>query len=158
MTRVTSMKRIRRVLYATDFSTASRRAFTTAVALARSSGARLTTMHALGPVLPAVPEQLIDAVVLDQLEKQTERWSARELTRLADKARAAGVRATTALRRGQPVAQILRTARAERTDLIVVGTHGRHGLARFFLGSVAERLVAMAPCPVVTVRGATARP
>ncbi len=49
--------------------------------------------------------------------------------------------------------QIVRAARARRADLIVVGTHGRSGLARFFLGSVAGRVVATATCPVLTVRG-----
>jgi len=147
------MKRIRRVLYATDCSDASRRAFKTAVAIAKATGARLTILHALTPVLPAVPQQLIDAVVLDQLEKQTRRWIARELDKLADKARVAGITARTALRGGDPVDQIVRTARREGIDLIVVGTHGRHGLPKFFLGSVAERVIATAPCPVVTVRG-----
>jgi nucleotide-binding universal stress UspA family protein len=147
------MKRIRRVLYATDLSSASRRAFTAAVAIARSTGARLTIVNVLIPVLPALPQQFIDAVVLDQLEKQTQRWCARELDKLADKARVSGVNATTALPSGDPVGQIIRTARKEGTDLIVVGTHGRHGLPKVFLGSVAERVVASAPCPVVTVRG-----
>jgi nucleotide-binding universal stress UspA family protein len=153
MTRRTSMKRIRRVLYATDLSAASGRAFTTAVTIARSAGATLTIMHALGPVLPAVPAQLIDDVVLDQLEKRTQRWSIRALTRLAEKARVAGINARTVLRSGDPVAQIIGTARREKADLIVVGTHGRHGLPKFLMGSVAERVVATARCPVVTVRG-----
>jgi nucleotide-binding universal stress UspA family protein len=148
------MKRIRRVLYATDFSAASRRAFTTAVTIAKSAGARLTIVNVLLPVVPAVPQQYIDAVVLDQLEKRTQQWSTRELKKLADRARVAGIKATPALRSGDPVGQIIRTARTEGTDLIVVGTHGRRGLPKFFLGSVAERVVAMAPCPVVTVRGA----
>jgi nucleotide-binding universal stress UspA family protein len=147
------MKRIRRVLYATDLSGASRRAFKTAVTIAKSTGARLTIVNVLTPVLPAVPQQFIDAVVLDQLEKQTQRWIARELNKLADKARVAGITASTALPSGDPVDQIIRTARREGTDLIVVGTHGRHGLPKVFLGSVAERVVAMAPCPVVTARG-----
>jgi universal stress protein A len=49
--------------------------------------------------------------------------------------------------------QIARIARARRCDLIVMGTHGRTGVARFFLGSVAARVAATAPCPVLTVRG-----
>jgi nucleotide-binding universal stress UspA family protein len=49
--------------------------------------------------------------------------------------------------------QIARTARRQRADLIVMGTHGRTGVARFFLGSVAARVAATAPCPVLTVRG-----
>lgn len=100
-----------------------------------------------------VPDRYIDAVTLDQLDKQARQWSARQLNRLANDAKKAGVRATTLLRDGDPVDQIVRAARSTRADLIVVGTHGRRGLPKFFLGSVAERVVATAPCPVLTVRG-----
>ena len=54
---------------------------------------------------------------------------------------------------GDPAQQIVRMARSKRADLIVVGTHGRRGFSKFFLGSVAERVIATAPCPVMTVRG-----
>jgi universal stress protein A len=57
------------------------------------------------------------------------------------------------LLQGLPHEQIVRAARAQRARLLVVGTHGRSGVARFFVGSVAGRVVASAPCPVVTVRG-----
>jgi nucleotide-binding universal stress UspA family protein len=52
-----------------------------------------------------------------------------------------------------PHEQIARTARRQRADLVVMGTHGRTGLAKIFLGSVAGRVIAIAPCPVMTVRG-----
>jgi universal stress protein A len=52
-----------------------------------------------------------------------------------------------------PHERVARAARAKKADLLVIGTHGRTGLAKFFLGSVATRLVASAPCPVLTVRG-----
>lgn len=147
------MKRIRRVLYASDFSAASRRALTTAIAIANALDATLTIVYVMAPLVATVPEQYLDAVTLDQLNKQARQWSARQLNRLADTARRAGVRARTLLREGDPVDQIVRASRSARADLIVVGTHGRRGLPKFFLGSVAERVVAMAPCPVVTVRG-----
>jgi nucleotide-binding universal stress UspA family protein len=147
------MNRIRRLLYATDFSTASRRAFTTAVTIAKSAGAKLTIVNVMGPVMPTVPELYLDAVTLDQLEKLARQWSTRQLKKLADNAKRAGIKTATELRRGDPAAQIIRVARSERADLIVVGTHGRRGLPKFFLGSVAERVIAMAPCAVVTVRG-----
>jgi nucleotide-binding universal stress UspA family protein len=54
---------------------------------------------------------------------------------------------------GDPALQIVRAARSMRADLIVMGTHGRRGVSKFFLGSVAERVIATAPCPVLTVRG-----
>jgi nucleotide-binding universal stress UspA family protein len=148
-----TMKRIRRVLYATDFSAASRRAFTTAVTIARSAGARMTIVHVIAPVIAAVPQQYLDAVTLDQLEKRAQQWSTRQLNKLADHARRAGLKAGIELRSGDPVGQIIRAARTGRADLIVVGTHGRRGLPKFLLGSVAERVIKMAPCAVVTVKG-----
>ena len=54
---------------------------------------------------------------------------------------------------GVPHEQIVRLARSKRADVVVMGTHGRSGLAKLFLGSVAGRVVAAAPCPVLTVRG-----
>jgi nucleotide-binding universal stress UspA family protein len=151
--RMTIMKRIRRVLYASDFSVASRRAFTAALTIAKSIDAKLTIVYVLPPLVPTMPEQYIDAVTFDQLDKQARRWSAQQLDKLSTAAKRAGVSATTVLREGDPVEQIVRTGRSTRADLIVVGTHGRRGLPKVFLGSVAERVVATAPCPVVTVRG-----
>jgi nucleotide-binding universal stress UspA family protein len=146
------MKRIRRVLYATDFSATSRRALDTALTLARSQNARLTMLFVLGPVV-LMPEQPIDALTLNRLEKQAREWSARRLATLAARARKAGVRASVLLRDGDPADQIVRTCRSTKSDLIVMGTHGRRGLQKFLLGSVAGRVIAAAPCPVVTVRG-----
>ena len=147
------MKRIRRVLYASDFSAASRRAFAAAVTMAKSLDAKLTIVYVLAPVGLTVHEQYLDAVTLDQLDKQARQWIARQLDKLAGNATRAGVRATTLLREGDPAEQIVRAGRSTQADLIVVGTHGRRGFPKVFLGSVAERVVVMAPCPVVTVRG-----
>jgi len=69
------------------------------------------------------------------------------------KAKKAGVRAKSILLEGVPHEQIAGTARRQRADLVVMGTHGRTGLAKLFLGSVAGRVVAIAQCPVMTVRG-----
>jgi universal stress protein A len=146
------MKRIRRILHATDFSSASRRAFDTALSMAKSLNARLTIVYALAPVV-TVPEQYIDAATFDRLDKQARQWSAQHLDRLAARAKRAGVKATVVLRDGDPANQIVRVCRATKSDLIIVGTHGRRGLPKFFLGSVAERVVSTASCPVITVRG-----
>jgi nucleotide-binding universal stress UspA family protein len=146
------MKQIRQVLYATDFSTASRRALDTAMALAKSQKAKLTIMHVLAPIV-LVPEQYLDAVTMDRLQKQARQWSKRQLASVAMRAKRAGVKASILLREGDAADQIVRACRPTKSDLIVMGTHGRRGLQKFFLGSVAERVVATAPCPVVTVRG-----
>jgi nucleotide-binding universal stress UspA family protein len=63
-----------------------------------------------------------------------------------------GLKARSLLRVGSPFVEIVRTAQSERADLIVVGTHGRTGLAHVLMGSVAERVVQKAPCPVLTIR------
>jgi nucleotide-binding universal stress UspA family protein len=147
------MKRIRRILHATDFSSTSRRAFDTALGIARSLNAKLTIVSVL-PSIVTVPDQYIDAATLDRLDKDARRWSTQRLQHLAARATKAGVRVSVLLRDGDPSDQIVRAGRATKADLIVVGTHGRRGLPKFFLGSVAERVVSRASCPVVTVRGA----
>jgi nucleotide-binding universal stress UspA family protein len=146
------MKRIHHVLYATDFSATSRRALDTAMALAKSQKATLTIVHVLAPIV-LVPEQYLDAVTMDRLQKQARQWSTRQLASVATRAKKAGVRASVLLREGDASDQIVRACRSTKSDLIVMGTHGRRGLQKFFLGSVAERVIATAPCPVVTVRG-----
>jgi nucleotide-binding universal stress UspA family protein len=76
----------------------------------------------------------------------------RQLDRLVAKARQAGARAKGLLVEGVPHDRIVRAARSTRADVVVLGTHGRTGLGRLFLGSVAARVVTLAPCPVLTVR------
>jgi nucleotide-binding universal stress UspA family protein len=147
------MKRIRRVLHPTDFSGASRAAFATALTMSKSLNATLTIVYVIASFPPMAPEQYIDMGTLDRLEEQTRVWATRRLKALADRARKQGTRATTVLREGDVADEIVRIAKASRADLIVVGTHGRRGIPRFFLGSVAERVVRMAPCAVMSVRG-----
>ena len=146
------MARTRRVLFASDFSKASAKAFATAVALAKASGAELTITHVLVPFTPIVPEQYIRGATLNQLTADLRRWSQRQLDQLTAKAKKLGVRASSLTMTGDPAEQIVRAARSKRAELIVLGTHGRTGLNRLFVGSVAQRVIAAASCPVVTVR------
>ena len=146
------MKPIRRVLCATDFSTTSRRALDAATALARSSNAELTLLHVLAPPV-VVPEQYLDTAIMEQLDKRGRAWSLRELQKLSRRTTRAGVETSVLVRPGDPAEQIVRAGKDAKADLIVTGTHGRRGLKRLFLGSVAQRVVALASCPVVTVRG-----
>jgi nucleotide-binding universal stress UspA family protein len=150
--RIQSMARIRRILFASDFSTASRKAFTTAVAMAKTNRATLTILHVIVPFTPIVPEQYINTQTWDRIDREARGWSRRQLDRLTDNARKAGIRAAGLLLEGDPAQQILRGVRLRRAELLVVGTHGRTGLTKFFVGSVAGRVVATASCPVVTVR------
>ena len=146
------MKRIHRVLHATDFAPTSRRALDTAMSLAKLSHARLTILFVLAPVV-LVPGQYVDGHTMAALQNRARELSREQLASLASKARKAGVKTSVLLREGYAADQIVRACRSTKADLIVLGTHGRRGLPKFFLGSVADRVVATAPCAVLTVRG-----
>lgn len=140
------------VLHPTDFSSASGVAFRRAVAEARSRKTSLLILHVLAPVVPVVGEGYISPAAYEQLSTTARGWAQKKLNRAVAKAKAARVRARGLLREGVAHDQIVRVARPH-AKLIVMGTHGRTGVARFFLGSVAARVAATAPCPVLTVRG-----
>jgi nucleotide-binding universal stress UspA family protein len=144
---------MRRILFASDFSKASGKAFTTAMTMAKANQATLTILHVIVPFVPIVAEQYINTVTWEQIDRQARRWSQRQLVKLVDRAKKAGIRAVGLLLEGDPAQQIVRAARSKRADLLVVGTHGRTGLSKLFVGSVAARVVATASCPVATVRG-----
>lgn len=147
------MAAIRRILLASDFSKTSAKAFTIAIILARSSRAALTILHVVAPIRPIAPDQYIGPETWQQLDAQNRRWADRRLTQLTARAKKAGVRADRLVTDGNPAAQIVRIAKGKRFDIVILGTHGRTGMARVFLGSVAGRVVATAECPVLTVRG-----
>jgi nucleotide-binding universal stress UspA family protein len=148
------MARIRRILHPSDFSKASGAAFTKAVELAKTNQAHLVLLHVLAPPLPLMAgEGYVSPQVYEDLDKSARAYASKELASLVAKAKKAGVRANAVLRDGVAHEQILRGARSPRADMIVIGTHGRTGLAKLFLGSVAGRVVSTAKCPVMTVRG-----
>jgi universal stress protein A len=147
------MKRFRRIMHASDFSPASRRAFSHAVGLARADHARLLLVHVVEMVMPWVEDAYVPPQIYEQLVSAAQTDAAKRLDALSRRAKAAGVRATTQLVEGSPRDAIPRAAKRAHADLLVLGTHGRTGLGKILLGSVAERVVATAPCPVLTVRG-----
>ena len=149
----TRMTRIRRILCASNFSKTSGKALISAIDLAKANRARLTILQAYVPIVPLVPEQYIESSTWERVDTETRRWAERQVEKLNEKARKRGVRASATMVTGDPAQQIVRMARSKRADLIVVGTHGRRGFSKFFLGSVAERVIATASCPVMTVRG-----
>jgi nucleotide-binding universal stress UspA family protein len=145
--------RIRHILFATDFSKTSAKAFETAVDLAKVSRATVTILHVIAPFTPIMPEQYIGTQTWEQIDLRGREWAKQQLAKLSEKAKKAGVRATELLAEGDPARQVVRIARSKNADLVVVGTHGRTGFTKFFLGSIAARVVATAQSPVVTVRG-----
>jgi nucleotide-binding universal stress UspA family protein len=143
----------RPILYATDFSPASRPAFAKAIELAKGSRSQLLVLHVLNPMVPMIGDRPIEPPTYVQLRQASRAWALKHLARLAARAKAAGVRATTIVLEGSEAGTITRLARSRRVSMIVIGTHGRSGIERVLLGSVAARVVSLASCPVMTVRG-----
>jgi nucleotide-binding universal stress UspA family protein len=149
------MRVFRRILHATDFSSASRPALARAIALARQNRAALRVVHARPPLALAGGGDFafVPPGTYETIDRQARRHAQKRLAAIVDRARKAGVRTTAFLLDGAPHEQVPRAARRMRADLIVIGTHGRTGVTKVILGSVADRLVRLAPCPVLTVRG-----
>ena len=143
----------RLILHATDFSSASRPAFAKAVEMTKNVRGQLLLLHVLNPMLPMMSTQPIEPPTYAQLVQASRAWALRQLARAVTRAKEAGVRATSLLVEGPEAGTIARVARSRRAAMIVIGTHGRSGVERVLLGSVASRVVSLAPCPVMTVRG-----
>lgn len=141
---------IRTILHPTDFSVHSEWAFRLACSLARDHGSRLVVLHVIPPDVHG-----------ERIVVYGERGSAsirprgyyQALEKLCQlRASDLKVSIEQQLEEGEPDAIILRVARESNCDLIVMGTHGRTGLRRLLMGSVAEEVVRKAPCAVLTVK------
>jgi nucleotide-binding universal stress UspA family protein len=143
----------RRVLHPSDFSRASGAAFKKAIEMAKAARAELLVVHVVNPVVPVTGEGYVSPRMYEDIAASTRAWAQKQLAKLLAKAKSAGVRAKGFVLQGLAHEQIARFARSNHVDLLVMGTHGRSGLAKLFLGSVAGRVVAAAPCPVLTVKG-----
>ena len=144
---------IETILVATDFSPDSERALETAVEYARRFDAEVVLLHAYHVDIPLASPNLMGGVALPPgLFEQMREQAQKRLEELAQTVRSSGVRV-----RGVAVAEpasFAVVAEAERlpADLVVIGTRGNTGLKHVLLGSVAERVVRMSPCPVLTVK------
>lgn len=147
------MSRIRRILHPTDFSRASSAAYRRAVDLAKANRAELLLVHVLAPPMPIMADGYVSPKVYDDMAAASRAYGQKHLNALISKAKQAGARVTGLLLEGLPHEKIAQAARSKKADLVVVGTHGRTGFSRLFLGSVASRVLTISPCPVLTVRG-----
>jgi nucleotide-binding universal stress UspA family protein len=139
------------VLHPTDFSSCAEQARAVAVRLARALGAELLILHvAVEP--PLFGEGLMSGQEVRRVFESQREWVSGALEERAAEARATGLPARAETITGVAHDGIVAVARREAAELIVMGTHGRGALGRFLVGSVADRVVRLAPCPVVTVR------
>lgn len=144
---------IKKVLVPVDFSTDSLRAAEYAKNFAAPFGAQLVLLHVIEPIYYASPADMYAASPNLALLIEEQRKAAQaQLEQLAQKLSGQGAKVQTLLKSGSPAQVIADTAKRIKADLIVMATHGRTGLAHVLLGSVAERVVRLATCPVLTVR------
>jgi nucleotide-binding universal stress UspA family protein len=147
MAEITAALNPRSLLIATDFSQASEKALRHSLALARFYGSKLCLAHIVSSVGLAMagPEAIAaseDAVL---------RESAQLTASLVRTGALTGIQHKFVVRHGELWHELQEIMQEERTDLLVLGTHGRHGIAKLFFGSVAEQIFRQADCPVLTV-------
>lgn len=133
---------------ATDFSETSEHALEIATSFAQSFGASLHLLHVIpDPYAQPWAVEATGSAIPDLLKT----WETEAGTRL-DRLKPAGLESQAAVRVGNPYHEIVEYATEHGIDLVVIGTHGRGAIGHMLLGSVAEKVVRKAPCPVLTVR------
>jgi nucleotide-binding universal stress UspA family protein len=142
------MKPMKKFLVAVDLSEPSKRVIETALSLARSLDASVDLVHVREPFIYAVAGDYGPSL---QQEQALVHWIDRELSQAGDAISHARVPCTTTSLYGSPAREIVAHAEKTGADLIVIGTHGRGGIAHAVLGSVAERVVQKAKRPVLAV-------
>jgi nucleotide-binding universal stress UspA family protein len=140
-----------RILVPTDFSAGSERAWAVARQLAAPLGAELILFHVVIEA-PLFSEGPFTMKHVRSVFSAAREWANTALEEWTAAATASGLRARSIVGTGVPHKEIMATAALEHADLIVMGTQGRGGLDRALLGSVAERVIRLAPCPVLAVR------
>jgi len=144
------MKPIKTILCPTDFSSCSLAASTFAADLAKTFGAEIELMYVFQPPFHLGLEEVpLSSATADHHFEALRRDAAEAMDKLVKELEASGAKVKRVEVDGEPHQKI--TERSRGVDMIVMGTHGRTGLPRFLLGSVAERVVRTAHCPVLTV-------
>jgi universal stress protein A len=140
------------VLYATDFSRPSLAALPHAIAAAKERRADLVVLHVLPP--PVGPDAMgyVPSRMYEEMKAAVVKAAQRRLALLVARVSRARLRARSLLVEGLAQEEIPRAARRVHAGLVVVGTHGRTGIARLLMGSVAAQVIGTSPCPVLTIR------
>ena len=145
------MFEIKTILCPTDFSDGSLEALTQATDIARKFGAEIYLVHVL-PILPALPDDPNFVFRVPEYERSLHGIAQKHLAEIATELTGKGIRTATFVGHGDAASEIVRIAEEQSVGLIVIATFGKTGWRRFAFGSVAERVVRLATCPVLTVR------
>lgn len=148
----TTVITLQNILLATDFSEPSAAALEYAKALAKAFGARIHVLHVLEDLAAHAWTTEVYVAALPGVHDEMEKQARERLDAVFTPEERTGYNVRTELRTGSPFVEVVRYAREENIDLIIMGTHGRGPIAHMLLGSVAERVVRKASCPVLTVR------
>ena len=144
---------IKHILVPTDFSEYADYALDYAIEIAKAFTAHLTFLHVIHLTPLAMGDIGVSGLVpyLEEIETDAQQ----RMQTLLNRVHQEGLQGETAIVQGVPFQAIVDMAESQHIDLIVMGTHGRTGLTHVLMGSVAERVVRMAPCPVLVTRGKT---
>ncbi len=146
------------ILIPLDFSEPSLAALQYATTLAKDGPAKLVLLHVVDRSYPiGAPDEYAAAARIERIIAKEAAEAKRQLEEHAARLRRLGLEVEIANREGKPAAEILKAAKSVKAKLIAMGTHGRTGLRRLLIGSVAEAVIRGAGCPVLTVRS-TPRP
>ena len=140
------------ILVPTDFSAHADDALAYAIELATSLQAHLTLLHVF--YLSPLTVGEVPPVVFNDTLRDLETYAQQHTQMALDRVQQAGLQGDSIIVEGTPFQTIIDVAKDQDIDLIVMGTHGRTGLSHVLMGSVAEKVVRMAPCPVLVTRGA----
>jgi nucleotide-binding universal stress UspA family protein len=143
---------VRQILVPIDFSDQAAAVIEWAAHLAEEHGSRLVLLHVYH--LPVEFQQLEGAYLPADFWSNVKSEAEQTLRRHAQELEARGLQVEAVVREGYPATVIIDEASSRSVDMIVIGTHGLTGLKHLLLGSIAERVVQKAPCPVLTVKGA----
>lgn len=146
------MIKMETILHPTDFSNPSEHALSYAIAFAREFKAKLYVLHVIEEVAGAMYFDMLQAPPMVAIMADIEAQASRLLDGLLDNADLEGLEVECLIRKGVPFLEIIRCAEEVNASVIVCGTHGRTGLKHALFGSVAEKVVRKAPCPVLSVR------
>ena len=141
---------VKKILCSTDFSEPSLEGVKAAAEFAAEYSAETIVLHVIPPVHTLTPPTIPSGKVLEYYEELT-RFAQKSLDELIDEKFSKDLSATARVVQGNPSDEIVRTASEEKADIIVIATHGATGWRRFMFGSVAEKVVRTAGCPVLTI-------
>jgi nucleotide-binding universal stress UspA family protein len=139
------------VIVPTDFSEHSLRAVDYAIEIAEKFGSRLKLIYVIEPFLQAADVSWT-SVDFDELNKSHQKSAEQQLDQILKERIPKSVVAESMILFGKPFVEIVKVAREDNADLIVMATHGRGAVAHILMGSTADKVVRKAPCPVLTVK------